>query len=272
VYRERNFRTSLLAVGAGHQREGEAEALDLVALNAADQIGAGDDIAPLVIPADLELTAPGLVELEEIVALQELIVELDKREALLEAQLVRLEGEHAVDREVTANIPEKLDIVEVGEPLGVVHHGELDVPGGEKALDLPTDGRRVGVDLLHRKHPAHLRLARGVTDPGGAATDDDDAPMTELGEMRQGVDRNEVADVQGVPRRVDTDVEGKRSRVHPFPEALLVGALSEETPLFQPREGAGAMGKRLGRIRRLRRPLTSLSCRSCRGHQLPALR
>jgi hypothetical protein len=63
-------------------------------------------------------------QLHEIVGLQDHVVELDEGQLLLpvEAQADRVEGQHAVDREVPADVAQELDVVELRQPLGVVDH------------------------------------------------------------------------------------------------------------------------------------------------------
>ena len=128
----------LLAVARHDEGEGEAEALG--ALDPADELDARDDVAPLIVAPDLEAAAVALVELEEIVALEELIVELDEGEPGLHPHLVGLEGEHAVDREMPADVAQEVDVVEVGEPILVV--------GGEQGL--PVELQEV-VDLTEEE-------------------------------------------------------------------------------------------------------------------------
>ena len=77
----------LLAVARHDQGEGQAEAFG--AFDAADELDARDDVAPLVVAPDLEAAAVALVELEEVIALEELVVELDEGEPRLHPAFCR---------------------------------------------------------------------------------------------------------------------------------------------------------------------------------------
>jgi hypothetical protein len=72
----------------------------------AAEVDAVDDVAPLVRAAHLQHAAVAPVELDEIVGLQDHVVEFQERKLLLavEPLLDRIEGEHAVDREVAADV------------------------------------------------------------------------------------------------------------------------------------------------------------------------
>ena len=100
------------AGGGGDQRRGQREQLRIA--HAAAEIDAVDDIAPLVGAAHLQHAAVALVQLDEIVGLQDHVVEFEERQFLfaLEPHLHRVEGEHAVDREVAADVAQEVDVVE----------------------------------------------------------------------------------------------------------------------------------------------------------------
>jgi hypothetical protein len=82
--------------------------------HAAAEIDAVDDVAPLVGAAHLQGAAVAPVQLDEVVGLQDHVVELDERQFLLalEPQLHRIHRQHAVDREVPADVAQELDVVE----------------------------------------------------------------------------------------------------------------------------------------------------------------
>ncbi len=78
------------AGGGGQQREGEA--VDLLLVEAAAEVDARADVAPLVVAAHLQLAAVVAVEDGEVVGLQDHVVELDERQARLHARLHRSRG------------------------------------------------------------------------------------------------------------------------------------------------------------------------------------
>ena len=106
----------------GEQRAGEG--VELMRAHAPAEIDAVDDVAPLVGAAHLQIAAVAARQLHEVVGLQDHVVELDERQLLLalEPQLHRVHGQHAVDREVPADVAQQVDVVELRQPLGVVDH------------------------------------------------------------------------------------------------------------------------------------------------------
>ena len=67
-----------------------------------------------------------LVEFDEVVGLQHHVIEFDERKFLLaiEPQFHRIERQHAVDREMPADVAQEIDVVERVQPVGIVrHHG-----------------------------------------------------------------------------------------------------------------------------------------------------
>ena len=71
----------------------------------------GDDVAPLIGAADLDLAAVVLVQPEVVVGLQQHVAELGERDPVLalEARLDRLLGQHLVDRDVLADVAQELE-------------------------------------------------------------------------------------------------------------------------------------------------------------------
>ena len=102
----------------------------LLAEAAADELDAGDDVAPLVARAGLHLDTVGLVQVPEVVGLQQHVAELGVRDAVLavDAAAHGVLGDHLVDREVLADVAEELEhVIGVG-PVGVVDQRGLERP------------------------------------------------------------------------------------------------------------------------------------------------
>ena len=94
---------------------GEVEGIELRRAHAAAEIDAGDDVAPLVGAAHLQDAAMAAVELDEVVGLQAHVVELEERQLLvaLEPHLDRIDRQHAVDREMPADVAQEVDVVQL---------------------------------------------------------------------------------------------------------------------------------------------------------------
>src|SRR5687768_5834421 len=74
--------THLLAGGREQERKRQPEGVD--ALKPANEIGAREDLGPLVVTTDLQEATETAMELEEVVGLEQLVVELDERQPTLE--------------------------------------------------------------------------------------------------------------------------------------------------------------------------------------------
>jgi hypothetical protein len=106
---------------------GDGQREQLHVRHAAAEIDAVDDVAPLIGAAHLQHAAGALVELDEVVGLQDHVVEFEERQLLLavEPHLHRVEAQHAVDREMPADVAQEVDVVERIEPVGVVGHQRI---------------------------------------------------------------------------------------------------------------------------------------------------
>ena len=85
----------------------------ILAQLAADQLGAAEHIAPLVVAAELHIAAVVLEQVVEVVGLHRHVVELEEAQALFHALLEALCAEHIVDREAGTDVADELDVVEV---------------------------------------------------------------------------------------------------------------------------------------------------------------
>ena len=205
----------------------------VLVLLAADEVRAGEDVAPLVVAAHLHAAAIAAEQLQEVVALHEHVVELQERQALFHALLVALGGEHAVDGEVDADLAQEVDVVEAAQPVRVVDDQGLAVRKVEEAAHLLLDAVHVVVDDLGGEHLAKVALAGGVADQARAAAHQGDGAVAGALHVRHGHDRDVVADVQGVRRGVKAHVEGHLFVVQHFVEVVFVHGLRDKASLAQ---------------------------------------
>ena len=135
--------------------------MGLHALDAAHQVDAAHDIAPLVRAAHLDLDIVGAVQVHEVIALQELVGKLGEGDALiavLDAVAHRILGQHGVDREVLAHIAQETDHIHLPPPVGVVDvDGLRPVGQREQAFELLALALDIGLD-----HVFGLKIALGV--------------------------------------------------------------------------------------------------------------
>ncbi len=110
------------AVGLGDQRAGQGKRL--APFGAANELGAGGDVAPLVRAAELQAAVFVAIEIEIIVALKELIGELGEAHALLrfaaQALFHGVLGHHVVDGDVLADVADEVQEAIVLHPVVVV--------------------------------------------------------------------------------------------------------------------------------------------------------
>ena len=202
-------------------------------LLAADQIRAGEDVAPLVVAAHFDAAAVTTEQLQEIVALHQHVVEFQEGQAFFHALLVALGGQHAVDGEVDADLAQEVDVVQVRQPVRVVDDERLVVGEIQEAAHLLLDALDVVVDVLTGEHLAQLALAGGVAHQAGASAHQRDGTMARALHMRHGHDRDVVTDVQGVRGRIEADIEGDLFAAQHLVKIVLINRLRDEASLAQ---------------------------------------
>jgi hypothetical protein len=221
-------------------------------LGPADQIDAGDDVAPLIGAAELQSHVMLAVQLQKIVALQQRIGEFEKCQPLLAFQprAHGIEGQHAADREMRTDFAQKFDEAEFIQPIRVVDQDGIAraVAEAQKRRDVGADAGQVGGDLRVGQQAARLFPEGRVADPRSAAAHHGDWPMAVLLEQPQQHDRDHVADMQRISGQVEAGIGGERAGGQSRVQRILVRALENEPA------GAG-----LGQETAFRHTLCSLS-------------
>jgi len=169
----------------------------------------------------------------EVVALHDHVVELEEGQAFLHALLVALSTQHVVHAEAGTDFAQKLDVVEVQEPVGVIQHHSLAVAKLDEALHLALEALGVMVDVLFGQHFAHIGTPGGVTDHGGAAADQGDGTVACLLQAFHQGQGHKVASGQAVGRAVKADVERSLAVVDYLFDFLFVRNLCDQAAGFQ---------------------------------------
>ena len=200
----------LAARRRGEKRRGEG--VELLRAHAVAEIDAVDDVAPLVRAAHLQPAVAPLREFDEVVGLQDHVVEFEEGQRLLaiEPELDRIEGEHAVDGEMAADVAQELQVVDAAQPVGVVEHQRVGRAAAVSQIvgeDLLERGD-VLLDRLDRHELARLVLEGGVADHAGAAAHQGDRPVPRLLQPVEQHDLDQRAGMQARGRRVEADIGG----------------------------------------------------------------
>src|SRR4029077_12059791 len=174
----------------------------------------------------------------------------------------RLPAEHLAHREVLADVAEELQGRQPRRP--------VQVADDQRRVGLGAEVKETGylaADPLHPlgdrlpgvEHPLG-RLAAGVPDQPGRPADQGDRPVPSQLEAAHGEQQDEVADVQPGRGRVETAVQGDRSRVERLAQLAEVGGLRDQPAPGQlvddvghrlivppsPAEGETALGRTRG--------------------------
>ena len=171
-------------------------------------------------------------EFAEVIALQDHVVKLEEGQRLLafQAQLDRVETQHAVDGKVDADLPQQGDIAQGVQPVGVVgeHRVGRSIAEAQEWGEAAADAGHVGVDGIVDQQLTRLVLAGWVADAGGAAAEQDEGAVAVLLQKAKDHDLHEAADMQAVSRAVEADIGGYRASLHRGAQCFGVGALEDE--------------------------------------------
>ena len=192
----------LAHLGARRSRQQRARQRQelLLQAHAAAEIDSGDDVAPLVGAAHLQIAAVAARKLDIVVGLQQHVVELDEREFLfpIETKLGAVHRQHAIDGEMAADVAQKFDVVERCQPFGVIDHQCISaaVPECQELRKHLFHAVLVVLDLLDRAQLPRFIFARWIANPGRAAAHQCNRLAAALLKPVQHHDRQQRTDVQ----------------------------------------------------------------------------
>ncbi len=150
--------------------------------------------------------------MQEVGGLQEHVAELGERESLVHADLDGVLGQHVGHREVLPDVAQEVEQPGVPQPVQVVDHQRLRRARGEVEVvrELVVDRPDVGLDRGAVEQRALGRPAGRIPDHARAAADHRDRLAAEALQPDQAEDRDQVADVERVERRVEAVVRAQR--------------------------------------------------------------
>ena len=231
------------AIGPRDQRGRQAKGI--LRIHPADEIGAVDDIAPLVTAAHLQRAAKPPVQFQIIIGLENHVVELDEAQRLLplQPQPHAVKRQHPVDREMPAIIAQERHQLQPRQPIIIVDHHRIGRPiaKAQEPLENPLDAGQIGIDLLIPQQLPRLILARRITNLGRPAAHQHDRLVPRLLQMPQHHDRNQIADVQAERRAIKADIGRDRALARRAIQRRRIGDLMNKPARFETGEKVAAV-------------------------------
>ena len=174
-------------------------------------------------------------QFQKVIGLEDHVVEFEEAQILLpfQPQFHRIETEHAVDREMTAEFAQKIDIVKAQQPIGIVHHNSVRgaVAESEEMFKDHAHAFHVACDLCVVQQLPRFLPARRVADPGRAAAHENDGLVAVALKKAQPHDRHQRPHVKAVGGTVEAAIGGDGVFAQGGVEARFVGALMQKPTL-----------------------------------------
>ena len=144
--------------------------------------------------------------------------------------LVALCGEHTIHRKVCADFAQKIDVIEVEKPVGIIDENRrVFALETHKFRHLLLEAIDVVLNGLFCHHRAHIRTSGRVADHCSTATDKNDGTMACVLQTLCDYHLHKMTDVKAVRRRVETDVEGLRTFVEQLFEVFFKNHLFNQS-------------------------------------------
>ena len=103
------------------KKQSDSHCISVLAKLLSDKLSTAQHISPLIVTAELHITAVILEKSVEIVGLHYHVVELKESKTPFHSLLVALECKHLVYREASANVTKYVHIIKVKQPIAIVY-------------------------------------------------------------------------------------------------------------------------------------------------------
>lgn len=173
------------------------------------------------------------IEHQEVIALHQHVAHFKEGQSALHALLIAFAAQHAVDGEMDADIPHKVQEVQVADPVRIIVDKRLTVREIDQACHLLLEAGGIVVDLLVGHHAAHIGLSGWITNHCSTTAKQDDRSMTGPLHMRHGHQRNIVADVQAVSSWVKSNIKRYFFSAQQLAQLFGMRALLQKAAFFQ---------------------------------------
>src|SRR5262249_48010940 len=143
-----------------------------------------------------------------------------------------------------ANLPQHVDVVKLGQPIGIVGHQGPAAARSEiqEFCEYGPYATLVGLDLFDAKELAALIAPRGITHPRGTAAHEHDWLLARLLGPVEQHDLDEGANMEGWRGAVESDIGGHISFRGKRIQTLIVRALMDKAAR---RKGVEEFGREL---------------------------
>ena len=194
-----------------------------------DQFRAAQHVAPLVIAAKLHIAAVMLEQVVEVVRLHGHVVKFQERQAFLHSLLEALCTEHVVDREAAADLTDKVDIVQLQQPVCIVDHLSLAFTEFDKPLHLLFKAVAVVLNGLHGHHAAHIGTTGRIADHGGTTTNQRNRLVAGHLQPLHQAQCHEMAYMERISCGIKANIEGGLAVIDHFTNFFFIGNLCDQT-------------------------------------------
>ena len=210
----------------GKQRDGHG--VGILAQLAANELGASQHIAPLVIPAKLHIAAIVLEHKVKVIGLHNHIVEFQERKALFHTLLIALGPQHIVDAKAGPYLAQQLNVVQLHKPIGIIQHNRLIRTKFDETLHLAFKALGIVGNVLSGKHLAHIRTPRRIADHGSTAADKSNGTVSGHLQTLHQRKRHKMAGCKTIGSAVKANIECRFSGIDHVFDFFFIGHLCNQ--------------------------------------------
>ena len=217
--------------GAAVDEKRHCNSVDFGLVHFAVEFHSRRNVSPLVLPAHFQHASVFPVEDDEIVGLKQHIAEFEEGDAGFHPHFHGFRRKHSVDAEFGTDIPQKVQIFHLPEPVVIVFHDH--VVFRQEAFQLFTDAFHIVCDLFLCDDGSCFAFAGRISDQSGCPADQCDRAVSGFLQTPHRHDRQKMPHVQAAAGGVKADIICHRTFGKSFFQRSLVRGLIHKSAGLQ---------------------------------------
>src|SRR5699024_2877845 len=131
--------------------------------------------------------------------------------------------------EMRPDFTEKLDIVQIKQPVSIVHHKRFSLREIDKLAHLLLKAVTVVLNLFRCHHTSHICSSGRITDISCSSSDQGDRLISRFLKAFHKTQRHKMPYMKAVSSRIKSDIEYRFPVIHQFSDFFLIRHLGDQS-------------------------------------------
>ena len=213
-------------------KQGDGHGMGILSQFLTNQLCSCQHIGPLVISAELHVTAVVLIETIEIVALHQHIRKLEEGKSLRKTVHIASGSQHFIYGKMRTYLSQKLHKVHISKPVRIVYHQCLPLGEVNETAHLLLKAGTVMVNHFGGHHLPHIGTTGRISDHTGSASNQGDRLIACCLQTLHQAQRHKVPYMKRIRSGVEANIKDCLSFIDHFSDFFFICNLGNQSSLL----------------------------------------